>query len=175
MTKLTIPVILVATVMVAGIFAFMPVQQASTVHTVINTSLNNLNIITTDFVQVAAIANLGNIGQNEVDTFGANDDNQDVAAFLSLEVRLTVTNAPVDIVDCDVAVTIIDSNSGFVFINDVLTIDGTSLNEIGFQEVNNPVDAIFDDIDISIQTDGAAADDCDNLGLTLDTRTRVFT
>jgi len=33
MNKLTIPAILVATVMVAGIFAFMPVEQASTVHT----------------------------------------------------------------------------------------------------------------------------------------------
>jgi len=33
MNKLTIPAILVATVMVAGAFAFMPVQQASTVHT----------------------------------------------------------------------------------------------------------------------------------------------
>ena len=33
MNKLAIPAILVATVMVAGIFAFMPVQQASTVHT----------------------------------------------------------------------------------------------------------------------------------------------
>ena len=32
MNKLTIPAILVATVMVAGIFAFMPVEQASTVH-----------------------------------------------------------------------------------------------------------------------------------------------
>ena len=35
MNKLVIPAILVATVMVAGIFAFMPVQQASTVHTTI--------------------------------------------------------------------------------------------------------------------------------------------
>ena len=35
MNKLTIPTILVATVMVAGIFAFMPVEQASTVHTTI--------------------------------------------------------------------------------------------------------------------------------------------
>ena len=33
MNKLTIPAILVATVLVAGIFAFMPIQQASTVHT----------------------------------------------------------------------------------------------------------------------------------------------
>jgi len=32
MNKLAIPTILLATVMVAGIFAFMPVEQASTVH-----------------------------------------------------------------------------------------------------------------------------------------------
>ena len=35
LNKLTMPAILVATVMVAGVFAFMPVQQASTVHTTI--------------------------------------------------------------------------------------------------------------------------------------------
>ena len=33
MNKLTIPAILAATVLVAGMFAFMPVEQASTVHT----------------------------------------------------------------------------------------------------------------------------------------------
>ena len=33
MNKLTIPTILVATVMVAGIFAFIPVEKATTVHT----------------------------------------------------------------------------------------------------------------------------------------------
>ncbi|MBI1662060.1 MAG: hypothetical protein IS860_00865 [Nitrosopumilus sp.] len=32
MKKLAIPAILAATVMVAGAFAFMPVEQASTVH-----------------------------------------------------------------------------------------------------------------------------------------------
>ena len=37
--KLTIPAILAATLLVAGIFAFMPVEQASTVHTTI---INNL-------------------------------------------------------------------------------------------------------------------------------------
>ena len=35
MNKITIPAILVATVMVAGAFAFMPVEQATTVHTTI--------------------------------------------------------------------------------------------------------------------------------------------
>src|SRR3989338_8606613 len=33
MNKLAIPAILTATIMVAGMFAFMPVEQASTVHT----------------------------------------------------------------------------------------------------------------------------------------------
>ena len=42
MNKLTIPAILVATVMVAGAFAFMPVQQASTVHTTIQGTQQNL-------------------------------------------------------------------------------------------------------------------------------------
>ena len=40
MNKLTIPVILVATVMIAGAFAFMPVEQASTVHTTLGTAAN---------------------------------------------------------------------------------------------------------------------------------------
>jgi len=46
MNKLTIPAILVATVMVAGIFAFMPVEQASTVHTSA-TFLGNQNVFKT--------------------------------------------------------------------------------------------------------------------------------
>ena len=44
MNKLTIPTILVATVMVAGVFAFMPVEQASTVHTSGTTTLAQANI-----------------------------------------------------------------------------------------------------------------------------------
>jgi len=42
MNKITIPAILVATVMVAGAFAFMPVEQASTVHTTIQGTQQNL-------------------------------------------------------------------------------------------------------------------------------------
>ena len=55
MNKLTIPTILVATVMVAGIFAFMPVEQASTVHTtigVLNTATAN------DLALPAAVTNI---------------------------------------------------------------------------------------------------------------------
>ena len=39
MNKLAIPAILVATVMVAGIFAFTPIEKASTVHTTITADL----------------------------------------------------------------------------------------------------------------------------------------
>ena len=46
MNKLTIPAILVATVMVAGIFAFMPVEQASTVHDTIQANTVQLVRVT---------------------------------------------------------------------------------------------------------------------------------
>ena len=45
MNKLTIPAILVATVMVAGIFAFMPVEKAGTVHTTIIASISDANVV----------------------------------------------------------------------------------------------------------------------------------
>jgi len=55
MNKLTIPVILVATVMVAGAFAFMPVEQASTVHTTIIDSVANVVAVSpTDCTMIAA-------------------------------------------------------------------------------------------------------------------------
>ena len=44
MNKLTIPVILSVTVLIAGVFAFMPVEQASTVHASEN---NPLGVVTT--------------------------------------------------------------------------------------------------------------------------------
>ena len=58
MNKLMIPTILVATVMVAGIFAFMPVQQASTVHTTILASVEHLNVK----VMPADAVDLGSVG-----------------------------------------------------------------------------------------------------------------
>lgn len=42
MNKLTIPTILVAVIMVAGIFAFSPVQTASTVHDTISDDYDTL-------------------------------------------------------------------------------------------------------------------------------------
>ena len=42
MNKLTIPSILAATVLIAGIFAFMPVEKASTVHTSLGTMIGDV-------------------------------------------------------------------------------------------------------------------------------------
>ncbi len=41
MNKLVIPTILTATVLVAGMFAVMPVEKASSVHTTIIAAINN--------------------------------------------------------------------------------------------------------------------------------------
>ena len=49
MHKLTMPTILIATVMIAGIFAFMPIEKATTVHTTIQgTQLNEVAIVFID-------------------------------------------------------------------------------------------------------------------------------
>jgi len=45
MNKILIPALLVATVMVAGMFAFAPVEQASTVHTTIQASQHSIETI----------------------------------------------------------------------------------------------------------------------------------
>ena len=49
MNKLAIPSILAATVLIAGIFAFMPVEKASTVHTGIN---ERINAVDTDLTAI---------------------------------------------------------------------------------------------------------------------------
>ena len=51
MSKLAIPAILVATVMVAGMFAFAPVEQASTVHTTVGV----LNVASAADVDTSAV------------------------------------------------------------------------------------------------------------------------
>ena len=57
MSKLTIPAILVATIMVAGIFAFMPVEQASTVHDSITAAAVGLACVTETLTVAGEIDN----------------------------------------------------------------------------------------------------------------------
>lgn len=59
MSKLVILSILAATVLVAGMFAFMPVNKASTVHTLITPDINNL-------IQTSSIAAATNLNDPAV-------------------------------------------------------------------------------------------------------------
>ena len=83
MNKLTLPVILVATVMVAGMFAFMPVEQASTVHTTLSVALN------ADSITAAGIA---------ADAIGASEL---ADAVEPLSNTLSVSSADLDIAGLD--------------------------------------------------------------------------
>ena len=56
MNKITIPVILTATVLVAGIFAFMPIDEATTVHTTIGRTLSSDTLLFTTATEGAAVA-----------------------------------------------------------------------------------------------------------------------
>ena len=66
MNKLVVPAILVSITLVAGIFAFMPVEKASTVHTTIQgTQLTNLDVAFVDDTKTAnatATCGVGNAG-----------------------------------------------------------------------------------------------------------------
>ena len=63
MTNITIPVVLVSIVMIAGIFAFMPVDKATTVHTTIQgTQLNNINSTFDTDMSTNATASCGSAG-----------------------------------------------------------------------------------------------------------------
>jgi len=68
MNKFTIPTILTATIMVAGMFAFMPVEQASTVHATIsgsgdidNTELNTALTTIDDFLDTEIGSPIGSL------------------------------------------------------------------------------------------------------------------
>ena len=109
MNKLAIPAILVATVMVAGIFAFMPVEQASTVHTTIQDTTANLLELTATGVTPATAATdtatwtidepfrvVNIIATNEVDD-GTNNDLAPSTVFTNLIISnwITEPNPPV--------------------------------------------------------------------------------
>ena len=177
MNKLAIPAILAAIVLVAGIFAFMPVQQASTVHTtLINPAITNLNFITTPFASTGTNPDVGDIAQDVADTFGAIDDGLLVRPNLSVQGRITVIQSANIPAQCDINVTVTDSDSGLVLINDQRVITGATLNDVGYFDLSAPVDALMDFIDVSVATDGTTGDtDCDNVGLTFALRGRIYT
>jgi len=57
MNKVVIPTLLIATVMIAGFFAFIPVNEASTVHTTIATNVDDQNRAMTWTIESAIAVN----------------------------------------------------------------------------------------------------------------------
>ena len=89
MNKLAIPAILAATVLVAGIFAFSPVEQASTVHLTISSDISGAPTTVTDTVT----------------TLDLNADNAFHHFVLTSEVPFTIH-------DIEVEGTIVDAGDG---------------------------------------------------------------
>jgi len=97
MNKLVIPTILLATVMVAGMFAFMPVEQASTVHdTVRSNTLEIIDVATTpanfditddDELRITSDNPFNIIGINCVQVDSDNAEH-------ILETQIVITNRP---------------------------------------------------------------------------------
>jgi len=56
MTKFVIPSILAVTILIAGIFAFMPVEKAATVHTTITAGIDALAPLTVTLTPLASAA-----------------------------------------------------------------------------------------------------------------------
>ena len=80
MIKITIPALLVATIMVAGAFAFMPVEQASTVHLSGTVVFGGIDVVTDAFIDASTGAvsiSAGSEAADSVDgeiSFDAADD-----------------------------------------------------------------------------------------------------
>jgi len=87
------PTILVATVMVAGIFAFMPVQQASTVHESIQASTAQVDCTTSANILTRADDAVGSNEATDTETVqiragGAN--------FILMDIEITMVSDPDD-------------------------------------------------------------------------------
>jgi len=172
--RFTIPALLAATIMVAGAFAFMPVEQATTVHTTITDNVDTMRIGITTYDSNGSIADVGDIAQDVADTFGATDDGIPTDGSLVAQGRITVTQSANTPGQCDIDVTVTDVGGDLrTIITDARVITGATLDDVGFFSIN--LDPMVSSIDISVATDGTTADtDCDNVGLDLDTNFKVL-
>ena len=89
MNKIVIPAILAAIVMIAGIFTFMPIEQATTVHTTIQATSAQ-----TDTVVITSAAIPNQAGSNLIDISVNQDFTVEIGQFFA-----TVTVAAVTIED----------------------------------------------------------------------------
>ena len=117
MNKLTIPSILAATVLIAGIFAFMPVEKASTVHTTlgekieaVETEVGNVETKVMQLQDSAAVLRILEL----------TDEDQDDNDIYTLDCTTDYT-----IIGLVTNMTTIGSNG----VTDVITIDNTNIEE----------------------------------------------
>ena len=100
--KFVIPAILAATVLIAGVFAFMPVQEATTVHTqlgVLNTKTATNQVIGGGAAVVDIIADSAEIKTGTFCNPPATDANANDA--ISLRVESDAAGAVITVVDTD--------------------------------------------------------------------------
>jgi len=116
MKKIVIPAILLATVLVAGMFALMPVEKASTVHTTI-TADTQANF---DDQERLIIATVGPAGAAITDSVILPDNNVDYSGF----VNAVVTD---DAAAADVGIECVDGTGAVVALNAADDLD--ALNE----------------------------------------------
>ena len=159
MNKLTIPVILVATIMVAGVFVIMPVEQASTVHTTIATGTTT-TLVAGPFLTVGLAA----------DIFGANDDGIDVSDADTITLQLTLNSGVTFADDCDLALTVTDATGTVDFTPDVLHADaliydaGAEVDPVAGDVIVANVDisaGTYNTIDAAVDFENGGAGDCD--------------
>jgi len=134
MNKLAIPTLLVATIMVAGAFAFMPVEQASTVHTtaaaydvkiaesVADTDTETGETFTltctADYQLVGLTVDMGagTYAGGATDSFGVTIGGDDIvnvaAAFMVLGANTLIDNAEAGIAAETVIITATSDNTG---------------------------------------------------------------
>jgi len=80
MNSITIPSLLAATILVAGIFAFMPIEEASTVHTTIQANTSQISVVTDQSVVANTASDFrvtcgaGSAGCRILDIYLDNDD-----------------------------------------------------------------------------------------------------
>ena len=141
MNKLTIPAILAVTVMVAGIFAFMPVEQASTVHTsgTITISAATIALVADEMFEVREIS------VTDVDFDGAQAITITGAAatdefqVLSLIVVPGTGGTPIAVTDeINIDGLTIDGAIGFLTANTDDDVTATGIEYINLLDINPP-------------------------------------
>ena len=149
MNKLVIPAILVATVMVAGLFAFAPVEQASTIHTTVIANLDGADDedLTTMKDTITALIN------------DAEDATQgQIAALIELESDVDLNAGGVLATGTGTAISTVDSGDvGFHIIHIVAANEGT----------DGDIDILVDGTETGFQANGEVGSTLVFIGITV--------